>query len=321
MNAIVASARGARLVEITDPTPSAGDCLVRVTAALLTPADLRHSVSVEGTNSASTIALGESFVGIVEAIADNDTSTRDIRQLIGQRVVVHPIVRCGRCERCLAGLGAHCESRAVLGVHRPGGIAERVVVPTANLVAIPSSLDDERAVFAVTVASALEAMRHVRVEGKAYISVLGDDLVALVTAQVMARLNVAVRVIAREATTLAAAEKLGVKHRHADEVGRRGDQHVVVDSTGSPESLDLAMRLARPRATILLLAAVGAVNLLPLVEGELRIHGCGHGPLAEAVGLLASRGVEVVSLIERRVALTALADAFAERRTGVLVRT
>ncbi|MDZ4830955.1 MAG: alcohol dehydrogenase catalytic domain-containing protein [Phycisphaerae bacterium] len=330
MNAVVASANGARLVDVAEPSPSVGECIVRVTAALLTSIDLpKHEPSrrVSGTSSdalAAHVVLGQSFVGTVETLPPDDGAARSVRDSprdwIGRRVVVHPIVRCGRCDRCLAGLSSHCEQRAVLGVTRAGGLAQRVAVPLVNLVAIPDALDDERAVFAVTVARALEAMRIVRVEGKAYISVLGDDLVALVATQVMTQLNVAVRIIARRAGTIATAEKLGVKHRLADEVGRRGDQHVVVDAVGDAESLGLAMQLARPKATILLFATSGAIELAPLVESALRLQGCGHGPLSEAVALLASRGIEVVSLIERRITLSAAADACSEGRSGTLVR-
>jgi hypothetical protein len=60
--------------------------------------------------------------------------------------------------------------------------------------------------------------------------VLGDGPLGLVMVQVMSRLNASVRLIGRHADKLAICEKWGVKHRLADEVGRRDDQDVVVDA-------------------------------------------------------------------------------------------
>lgn len=312
MKALVSGARGPALLERPEPSPGENECLVRVRAALVTPADLRAARREPAT------VLGQAFVGVVERLGGEAG-----RPLLGKRVAVHPVLRCGTCDRCVGGLSNHCRQRAVLGLDgRDGGLAERVAVPAANCTALPDALDDERAVFAVTVAEAVEATRQIRVDGKAYITVLGDDLVTLVTAQVMTRLNAAVRVIARQQATLAAAEKLGVKHRHADEIGRRGDQDVVVDCVGSAESLAFASALVRARGTVVLksLAAsqevAGVADLSPIVLGELNVQGSFHGPLPQALELLGKRAVEVVSLIERRVGL----DAALPLRSATVVR-
>lgn len=321
MKAIVSGARGGRdavLADRQEPVAKEGECLVRVRAALVTPADLRT------TRREPAIVLGSAAVGVVERVpGESAAATAHAKQWTGKRVAIHPVVRCGRCDRCLGGLSSHCRERSIVGLERrDGGFAERIAVPVANLALLPDALDDERATFAVLVGEAIEATRQIRVDGKAYITVLGDDIVALVTAQVMARLNAAVRVIARQPSTLAAAEKIGVKHRHADEIGRRGDQDVVVDCIGTAESLAFASALVRARGTVVLksLAATqetaGVADLSPIVLGELAVQGSFYGPLPEAIDLLAKRGIEVTSLIERRAAL----DAALPLKAGTLVR-
>ena len=72
------------------------------------------------------------------------------------------------------------------------------------------------------------------------------------TDAVMAKLNASVRLVGRYSEKLAVCEKWGIKHRHVDDVGRRSDQDIVVDCTGSPDGLDLALRLVRPRGTVVL---------------------------------------------------------------------
>ncbi|MFO0828856.1 MAG: alcohol dehydrogenase catalytic domain-containing protein [Phycisphaerales bacterium] len=318
MRAIVGGPHGPRFDERPDRTPAPGECVVRVRSALTLRTDLEGA----HRSAPSTVALGEAFVGVVDVMHADAMGDRakDARAWIGRRVAVDPVVRCGRCERCLAGLGAHCVERALLGRDRDGGLAERVTVPIANLVALPDGLDDERAVFAVPVARAIEATRHVRVEGKTYITVLGDGVEALVATQVMTRLNASVRIVATDAETMAVAERLGVKHRLASEVGRRGDQHVVVDFTGVAESFAVAVQLARPRGTVVLMRDIAGADLTPVARNELRVQGCGHGPLPQAIDLLTQRAIEVVGLVTKRVAFAHAIDALNESRDGVLVR-
>ena len=316
MKAIVSSPQGAIPADIADPVPGPGEALVRLRAGLVLPGDVRAARTLS-----HGLALGQAFVGTVEGLGPQALASpaasrpKDAKAWLGKRVAVHPLVRCGRCDRCLGGLSAHCRERTILGVDgRSGGFAERVAVPLSNLLLLPDALDDDRAVFAVPVAAALEATRHVRIEGKTYITVLGDGATTLVTAQVMSRLNAAVRIVARERGTLAAAEKLGVKHRHADEIGRRGDQDVVVDCVGTAESLAFAAQLVRARGTIVLtVATTGAAvpaDLSPIVLNELRVQGSSYGPLADAVDLLAKRAAEVISLIERKATLAEASTAF-----------
>lgn len=311
MRGILSSPSGPALAELPEPVAGPGLPIVRVRAALIVPGDLRAA------RSQPPIVPGQAFVGRVE---EGGTS---------RRVAVHPVVRCGRCDRCQGGLSAHCRERRIIGfLGHAGGFAERVAVPSANLVAIPDAVDDEQAAFAVPIAVAVEATRHVRIEGKTYITVLGDDVLALVAVQVMSRLNASVRLVARARPALAAADRLGVKHRHADEVGRRGDQDVVVDCIGSAESLAFAAELVRARGSVVLAGAgpgaAVAADLSPIVANELRVQGSFYGPLAEAVALLALRAIQTTPLVERKAGLAeipaALRFAAEPGRLGVLLR-
>ena len=51
----------------------------------------------------------------------------------GQRVLVNPYVSCGACIACCKGKPNCCVRIAVLGVHRDGGMCERISVPVRNL--------------------------------------------------------------------------------------------------------------------------------------------------------------------------------------------
>jgi D-arabinose 1-dehydrogenase-like Zn-dependent alcohol dehydrogenase len=311
MKAIVVGASGPVVSNVPDPTVATATdssaCVVRITRALLGDEERRAAAP-----RATPVTLGRAFVGVLDAIApDAAERARDLRLAVGRRVAVHPVIRCGTCDRCTSGLGAHCANRKTLGVDRDGGFAERVALPLSVLVAIPDALDDERAAFAVAVSEAIECTRHVRVEGKAYVTIVGDGLSALVSAMVLGRLNAAVRIVSTDGAIAGSTEKLGIRHRLANEVGRRGDQHVVVDCRGTAASLALACDLVRPRGTILLRESHEPAPLAAMVSRELRLQGVALGSIQEAIDLLSRRHVEVAPLIERRVGLADVPSALA----------
>jgi NADPH:quinone reductase-like Zn-dependent oxidoreductase len=64
---------------------------------------------------------------------------------LGQRVVVHPGIACGRCEFCLRGEDVLCTSMSLLGEHRDGTFAEYVCLPARNVFALPQGWDDLQA--------------------------------------------------------------------------------------------------------------------------------------------------------------------------------
>jgi threonine dehydrogenase-like Zn-dependent dehydrogenase len=285
------------------PRPVPGEAIIRTTKATVGAVDLEIARGLLGF----TGTLGQQFVGVVESVSGEEG-----RKLVGQRVVGPANTACGACDLCQRGLSAHCRQQTVLGMRgRDGCLGEQFSLPVRSLVTVPRGVDDDHAVFAQAVAAALQAARQITIEGKPYITILGDGAVGLLMAQVMSRLNASVRVIGRYSEKLALCERWGIKHRHVDDIGRRSDQDIVVDCTGSPEGLDLALQLVRPRGTIVLKtllappsrAAPGA-DLSPLVRHEISLIGSGGGSVNEAMAMIARGDVDVVSLISRRMKLS-----------------
>lgn len=316
-----------------DPIAGAGDAVVRVLRAAISPLDLavvRGQIAHEGV-------LGHEFVGIVERIEGEAGDAA--RALIGKRVVGQPEIVCAACDLCRAGLSRHCRSGRMLGIGSwPGCIAERVAIPARNLVPIPDALDADAAVLAEPLACAMHASQIVRIVGKTYVTVLGDDAHALLMAQVMARENASVRVLGERPERLGIAEKWGVKHRHVAEVGRRADQDVVICSSPDAAMLDLAMGLVRPRGKIVLRGSLATgsspgdgsrgreaasdghaqsqndgLDLSPVITNELEVIGARGGRIADAIAALDSKRYDVGSLITRRFKLD---DAMAAMRAA-----
>lgn len=291
-----------------EPLPKPGEALIRPARVGIGAPDRAVIAGAVGF----TGILGHEFVGVVERV-HGAPGKDDQKKWEGKRIVGGVHIVCGRCDLCRGGLSTHCQARAVLGLHlRDGCLAERFTLPVANLVEVPRGVDDDAAVFAQPLAAVLHAAHMIRIEGKPYVTILGDGPLGLLAAQVMTRLNASVRVLGKHAEKYTLCEKWGIKHRHIDECGRRQDQDIVVDCTGAPPGLELAMQMVRPRGKIIVMTAPAPVpmagmralpstiDLSPMVVNELEVIGARCGSLADAVGALARREVDVLSLISRR---------------------
>lgn len=282
------------------PQPAPGEAVIRPIRLGVSGIDR----SIAAGRFPFTGVMGHEFVGVVEVVGGTD-----VAKLRGARVVASMILPCGRCELCQRGLGDHCRKRVLPGVQgRDGCFADRFTLPTSALIRVPDRVDDDQAVCVHLVASAIQAARQLTIEGKPYITVLGDGPLGLVAVQVMAKLNASVRLIGKHHEKLAICEKWGIKHRHVDDIGRRADQDVVVDCTGCAEGFELATKLVRPRGTIVLKSlgvqmSGGAADSAAVVMNELSVIGSFAGPVGEAMAKLASHEVDVVSLISKRMSL------------------
>ncbi len=249
--------------------------------------------------------LGHEFVGVVE-----ECTGKLAKKWVGKRVVGTINCVCGKCDMCQKGLKEHCRSRTVLGIAgRDGCFAERFTLPAINLIEVPSSLDDDHAVFTEPLAAAYQILRQLTIEGRPYITVLGDGRLGLLCAQVMSQLNATVRLVGKHAEKIALCEKWGVKHRLLGDVGLRADQDIVVDCTGSADGLATAMKMVRPRGKIVLKTTVAVANqtpvdLSPLVIHEIELIGSRCGPFSEALAALSAGKIDVLSIISKRAKLS-----------------
>ncbi len=307
MKALIYDGKEARLDPARDePIPAAGEALIRPLRMGLCATDLeicRGYMSFKGV-------LGHEFVGVVERVVGRDKRSQ---ALVGKRVVGGINCACGKCDMCKGGLPEHCRDRTVLGIAgRDGCFASLFTLPLRNLLQVPDSLDDDHAVFTEPLAAAYQILRQLTIEGRPFITILGDGRLGLLCAQVLSQLNATVRCVGKHPEKLALCEKWGVKHRLLADVGLRQDQDIVVDCTGSAAGLTVAMQMVRPRGKIVLKTTTtpgGApgtapLDLSPLVIHEIQLVGSRCGPFDEALLALAQEKIDVLSLISRRMKLS-----------------
>lgn len=277
-----------------DPKPAKGECLLQVHLAGICATDLHI---IDGYMSFSGVLGHEMVASVVAGPAEWK----------GKRVVCEINCVCGRCDMCLAGLAVHCRKRRVMGIaDRDGCFADLVAVPVNNLHEVPEAVSDEEAVFVEPLAAAYQVLAQASIESRKSVTVIGSGRLGLLVAQLLLATGCSLTVVGRNPKTLLLCEKKGIQAIHIDELVPRQDRDVVVDCTGSPEGLRIAMGMVRPRGTIMLksthsdsVAAAVPINLAPVVINEVTIVGSRCGPFPEAINALARAAVDVRSLITR----------------------
>lgn len=117
------------------PVPAlrgADDVRVRLRAAALNHVDLFVLRGIPGMTLVPPWIPGADGMGVVDEVGAAVTGLRS-----GDTVFLNPGVSCGVCEYCRTGDEPLCLQFAILGEHRPGTLAEYVVLPARNVRAIP----------------------------------------------------------------------------------------------------------------------------------------------------------------------------------------
>lgn len=282
--------RNLKLKEVLPPEPGVGEALVRVRLAGVCGTDLQV---LKGYHQFRGIP-GHEFVGEVVG--------PPLSPLLGQRVVGEINLACGACSRCRRGLPRHCRERRVLGLlGKDGAFAEYLTLPEVNLHPVPDAVPDEAAVFTEPLAAALAVSEAAPASLNQRVLVVGDGSLGLLIAFTLALRGLDTHLAGHHGDHLRLAEPYGVKTCLENDLPP-GEFDLVVEASGSPGGLALALARVRPRGTVVLKSTfVGHFPLDPalLVVPEVRLVGSRCGPFAAALRLLERGGLDPRPLIHR----------------------
>ena len=309
MRAIVLEDEVKVLRDYPDPRAKPGEVRVRVLCAGICETDLQLIRGYMGFRG----VLGHEFVGIAES-----------GPFAGRRVVGEINCACRHCDLCRRGLPTHCSNRTVLGIfNHDGAFADTITVPQENLHVVPDDIPTDIAVFTEPVAAAFQIPAQIQVQPTDRVVVLGDGRLGNLCAQVLAGLSNHVLVVGKHANKLALVHALGIATAMRDELEAGRDADIVVDCTGSETGLPTALRLVRPRGTIVLKTTVAGEQTLawaPFVIDEVTLVGSRCGPFDQALKALADGRVNVAPLISDRFDLSDGANALEHARTKPVLK-
>jgi alcohol dehydrogenase len=273
------------------PEPAENEALVRILLAGVCATDIEISRGYKDFKGVP----GHEFVGIVEQVNGGYPG------LVGKRVVGEINFGCGTCEYCLKGAERHCLSRTALGISEHDGVfAEFVAIPLRNLWEVPQSVDDETAVFTEPLAAVFEVFQEVHVAPLDKCAILGDGKMGILLALVLSKTWSHTVLVGKHDHKLAIAARQGVSTKKLDEINLKPSYEIVIDATGSPEGVGIALGLVKPQGVIVLKTTVAeksTVDLSRVVVNEIKVVGSRCGPFPPALGALARQRIDVKPLI------------------------
>ena len=258
---------------------------------------------------------GHEFVGeVVEA---------SCRDLIGRRVVGEINLCCGACDWCRKGLGRHCPARTVLGiVKHPGAFREFLTLPERNLHVLPDSIATEQAVFVEPLAAACEILDQVNIPCSSQVAVLGDGKLGLLVAQVLNAYGFRVHQLGHHKEKLRIAARAGVSTEVARDHLPVAEYDWVVEATGSRKGLMDAVRMTRPRGTVIMKSTVHGlvgIDTAPVIVNETTLVGSRCGRFEPAIDLIRNGTINVADMISERMPLEKAPLAFRQAaKPGVM---
>ena len=313
---------GFKLEERLDPQPAPGEAVMKVRAAGvgLTLVTMRTGI-FGGT---APRIMGHELGGDIIAVGDGVENVK-----IGQRCAVYFYLNCGHCRWCRNGRETLCENHGgYVGVHRDGGYAEFVSLPSENFLPIPDNLDYEGAAIAAdAVNTPWHCMREraqinphddvMLVGAGGGVGIHGVQVAKIFGARVIAvditeeKLELASKWGADEVVNFRAIEDLAAEAKRLTD-GKGVD--AAIDFVGKPETFQACIDgLAVGGRAVVIGAQPGDVKVNPvnLVITEQIITGSRHSTRAELIETMdiMARGL-VTPVVGKRLHFTEVEELF-----------
>jgi L-iditol 2-dehydrogenase len=324
-----------RLEQVADPTPAAGEIVMKVTAATTCGTDLKVWRRGGHAKMLSLPTLfGHEAAGEIVALGAGVTGWN-----LGDRVVANNSAPCMTCFFCKKQEFSLCTDLSF----NNGTFAEYLKVPAPivrhNLLSIPDGVSDAIAAMTEPLACVLHGAARSHTKPGDRVVLLGDGAIGLMFAGALAQMGAEVFLFGGSPARLEIGEKFGVaqtfNHHQVDDIPARVKEltegwgaDIVVEATGSPAVWETAIACARPGATVNLFGGCPrdttiTVNTEQLHYSELTLKGVFHSTpqyVRQALELLSSRALPFELLISDRQPLVQLEQVFQDMKDRKVVK-
>lgn len=265
MRAVVKQGRTVRMCKVPLPVPAPGEVLIRVEVAGVCRTDV--FVARGRLSCADPVILGHEFAGVVAA------AEAPCGFAPGDRVVAMPVIPCGACTRCSAGMPECCAHHEFLGVARHGAFAEYIAVPASVVHHLPHALSFTEGAYAEPVCASLAVLKAgIRPEERGLI--YGDSRIAQLTKRVLVAEGF--RTIETHGTDSSAPLETDA-------------YDFVIETQPAEAAFDEIIRAVRPGGRIVLKSrppASVAIDLAAAVRKEVIFEAVSYGSFAESLEFL-----------------------------------
>jgi propanol-preferring alcohol dehydrogenase len=307
------------------PEPQGTEVLLRVQAAGVCHTDLHlweghydmgggKKLTLAERGIKPPLTLSHEIVG--EVVAAGPQAPGDQARM-GRVALVHPWIGCGQCPACLRGEENICIKPQALGVARPGGFADYVIVPHPRYLVDIEGLDVAQAAplacAGVTTFSALKKFGDRIVSDP--VVIIGAGGLGLMAIEVLKALGGKGAIVvdldpAKRQAALAAGALQVIDAKATDAVAQiqqatGGGARAVLDLVGATPTVTLAMGCAARGGHIVICGLMGGdltVSLPFIPMRPLTLQGSYVGTLAELeelVALVRRTGMRAIPVTRR----------------------
>lgn len=312
------------LEELPAPHAGPGEIVVSLRACGLCGSDLMNWYQ----DPRAPVVLGHEPVGEVVEVGEGAPVT------LGERVFVHHHVPCFTCRLCRAGRHTLCATFRDTRID-PGGLAELIRVPAANVRADVLSLPDGLSFSAATLIEPLGCIVHglrlARVGPGTRVAVVGAGAMGLLQIQA-ARACGAGPIVAVEprADRRAVAQRMGAIPVESADPGAVRDAlggqlaGAVLVCTANRQAIAGALHLAGPAGVVQLFAPTPPGEMVGLDLGAIffrevelqSTYSAGPFDTRDALDLLMAGAIDVGAILTHEMPLASVEEAFRLARSG-----
>ncbi len=270
---------GAPLARVERPTPEPTDTqvLLKMVACGVCHSDIHlHDGAFElGNGKQLDVAqqgqiLGHEIFGEVVAVGPNAKGVT-----IGDRRVVFPWIGCGECAACQRGEEQLCTPGRALGIVRPGGFADHVLVPHTRYLFDKGDVPDSlAATYACSGLTAYGALNKVGELGSLdRVVIIGAGGVGMMAIQIaISVFGINPIVVDIDESKLEAARQLGVEatYNSADPQTARdlrkvtGGAYAAIDFVGADASVAYGLGCLRKGGKLIIVGLYGGSLTMPI---------------------------------------------------------
>ena len=325
-----------RLEEVAEPTPMAGEVVVKVGVATTCGTDLKvwrrggHAKMLRPPT-----LFGHEAAGQIVALGEGVTDWQ-----VGDRVVANNSAPCTKCFFCQRQEYSLCPNLT----WNNGTFAQYQKIPASivqqNMLSIPDELPDELAAMTEPLACVLHGVARSDVRAGDRVVVLGDGAIGLMfVAKLAEDPTTEVLLFGGNQQRLKIGKTLGAAktfdyHQLPDictcvkECTQGWGADVVIEATGVPSVWETAIACARPGATVNLFGGCPrdttiTVNTEQLHYNELTLKGVFHNTpefVRKALSLIASRKIPFELLLSERRPLKDLEQVFCDMKERKVIK-
>lgn len=339
--AVLKGIENLEMEDISRPTPSPQEILIKVKACSICGTDIR--VYHHGHKHMRFPRItGHELSGEVVEIGKRVEGHK-----LGEKVAIAPAIPCGRCYYCRRGMQSMCINLTAIGYHYDGGFAEFMIVPEGAVRngcvnPIPSELSFEEAALAEPLACAINGQQLSQIGLGNTVVVVGAGPLGCIHLQ-LAKAKGASRTILVELSRerIDFAKKFAFPdvvinpssenaiQRIKEETGGRGADRIIV-SCPSGKAQEESLSMVAPRGIINFFGGLPLDN--PFIKfnsnlihyGEFYVVGThGSAPYHNelALSLISQEKVRIKELVTHRLPLERLEEglALAESKKGMKI--